>query len=41
MNRRHYESTRQLIKILSKRKGKRFVVVNDQEDLIQQEKQCP
>ena len=38
MNRRHYQSTRQLIKILSKRKGKRFVVVNDQEDLIQQKK---
>ena len=31
-------STRQLIKILSKKKRKRFVVVNDQEDLIQQKK---
>ena len=38
LNRRHYYSTRLLNLQLLKEKGKRFVVVNDQEDLIEQKK---
>lgn len=38
LNRRHFNSTRNLKTILEKQKTKRLVTVNDQEDLIQQHK---